>query len=105
MVWIHGGRFLLGSGNHDIYGSDYIVQKNVVLVTINYRLGVFGMFFHPSIFKIVTSLIYGISVSFTVKLYFDYSKLPCKLKRRLTMQFINLRNIRIVNIIISNVSL
>lgn len=42
MVWIHGGGFVCGSGDSSIYGPDYIVQKDVVLVTINYRLGVYG---------------------------------------------------------------
>ncbi|XP_044731315.1 uncharacterized protein LOC123294258 [Chrysoperla carnea] len=42
MVWIHGGGFFSGSGNSDIYGPDYLMAKNVVLVTINYRLGYLG---------------------------------------------------------------
>ena len=43
MVWIHGGGFIIGSGDAAWYGPDYIVQKDVVLVTLNYRLGVLGM--------------------------------------------------------------
>lgn len=42
MVWIHGGAFVNGSGDSAIYGPDYLVRKDVVLVTINYRLGVLG---------------------------------------------------------------
>ncbi|XP_057336608.1 juvenile hormone esterase-like isoform X1 [Microplitis mediator] len=42
MVWIFGGGFQYGSGNDDMYGPDYLVEKDVVLVTINYRLGIFG---------------------------------------------------------------
>ncbi|XP_018304144.1 esterase E4-like [Mycetomoellerius zeteki] len=42
MVWIHGGGYSLGSGDATIYGPDYIVQKDVILVTLNYRLGVLG---------------------------------------------------------------
>ncbi|XP_077279250.1 juvenile hormone esterase-like isoform X2 [Temnothorax americanus] len=42
MVWIHGGAFYTGSGDAFFYGPDYIVQKDVVLVTLNYRLGVLG---------------------------------------------------------------
>ncbi|XP_011688875.1 PREDICTED: juvenile hormone esterase-like, partial [Wasmannia auropunctata] len=42
MVWIHGGGFFYGSGDELIYGPDYIVPKDVVLVTLNYRLGVLG---------------------------------------------------------------
>jgi len=43
MVWIHGGGFYAGSGDASFYGPDYIVQKDIVLVTLNYRLGVLGM--------------------------------------------------------------
>ncbi|XP_076291110.1 juvenile hormone esterase isoform X2 [Lasioglossum baleicum] len=42
MVWIHGGGFVCGSSDSTIYGPDYILRKDVVLVTINYRVGVFG---------------------------------------------------------------
>ena len=42
MVWIHGGGFLFGSGNDDFYGPEYLMRKDIVLVTFNYRLGVFG---------------------------------------------------------------
>lgn len=42
MVWIHGGAFIEGSGNDDWYGPDYLLRKDVVLVTVNYRLGIFG---------------------------------------------------------------
>lgn len=42
MVYIHGGAFKFGSGNTDIYGPDFLVEKDVVVVTINYRLGALG---------------------------------------------------------------
>ena len=42
MVWIHGGAFFQGSGNDLIYGPDYIIDKDVILVTLNYRLHVLG---------------------------------------------------------------
>ncbi|XP_015605144.1 esterase FE4 isoform X2 [Cephus cinctus] len=42
MVWIHGGGFSTGSGNDDLYGPDYLVKSDIILVTINYRLGAFG---------------------------------------------------------------
>lgn len=40
MFYIHGGGFLFGSGNTEEYGPEYLLAKNVVLVTTNYRLGV-----------------------------------------------------------------
>ncbi|CAK1546451.1 unnamed protein product [Leptosia nina] len=42
MVFIHGGAFLFGSGNSSLYGADYLVEKDVVVVTINYRCGALG---------------------------------------------------------------
>lgn len=44
MVWIHGGAFMMGSGNGDtdFYGPEYLLDKDIVLVTINYRLDIFG---------------------------------------------------------------
>lgn len=42
MFWIHGGGFFSGSGNTDVYGPEFLVKENVILVTINYRLEVLG---------------------------------------------------------------
>ncbi|XP_014204883.2 esterase FE4-like [Copidosoma floridanum] len=42
MVFIHGGAFYFGNSDDMFYGPDYLIRKDVVLVTINYRLGVFG---------------------------------------------------------------
>lgn len=42
MVWIHGGAFKTGSGGETIYGPDYLLSKNVVYVSLNYRLGALG---------------------------------------------------------------
>uniref|UniRef100_A0A1A9ZUL9 carboxylesterase n=1 Tax=Glossina pallidipes TaxID=7398 RepID=A0A1A9ZUL9_GLOPL len=43
MVWIHGGGFTTGSGIRDfICGPDYFMMENIVLVTFNYRLSMFG---------------------------------------------------------------
>lgn len=41
-VFIHGGGFVLGSSSTLLYGPEYIVEKDVILVTFNYRLGVLG---------------------------------------------------------------
>lgn len=53
MVWIHGGGFSMGSGDADFYGPDYIVRKDVVLVTLNYRLGALGMLMYVDEFNTV----------------------------------------------------
>ncbi|XP_063826900.1 juvenile hormone esterase-like isoform X2 [Ostrinia nubilalis] len=42
MFYIYGGGFVSGSGNSYVYGPDFIVEKNVVLVTINYRVDALG---------------------------------------------------------------
>ncbi|XP_041988351.1 juvenile hormone esterase-like isoform X2 [Aricia agestis] len=42
MVWIHGGSFFTGSGNSDFYGPEFFMAHDMVLVTFNYRLEVFG---------------------------------------------------------------
>lgn len=42
MFWIHGGGFSWENSRSDSYGPDYFMDKDVVLVTINYRLGVLG---------------------------------------------------------------
>eukprot|EP01064_Diplonema_japonicum_P034909 TRINITY_DN738_c0_g1_i1.p1 TRINITY_DN738_c0_g1~~TRINITY_DN738_c0_g1_i1.p1 ORF type:complete len:562 (+),score=110.10 TRINITY_DN738_c0_g1_i1:1693-3378(+) len=42
MVFVHGGAFLVGSGGPPIYDGDAKVKNGVILVTLNYRLGVLG---------------------------------------------------------------
>ncbi|KAF0310437.1 Carboxylesterase 4A [Amphibalanus amphitrite] len=44
MVWIHGGGFIMGDGDETLYGPQYLLDQQVVLVTLNYRLGPFGFF-------------------------------------------------------------
>ncbi|XP_069678276.1 juvenile hormone esterase-like [Periplaneta americana] len=39
---IHGGGFLFGSGNQVALGPDFMMDENVVVVSFNYRLGIFG---------------------------------------------------------------
>ncbi|CAH1376599.1 unnamed protein product, partial [Tenebrio molitor] len=42
LFWIHGGLFVCGSGNSDLYGPDFLITEEVVIVTTNYRLGFLG---------------------------------------------------------------
>lgn len=43
MVWIHGGAFAIGSGSQAIYNGSALARRgDVVVVTINYRLGPLG---------------------------------------------------------------
>lgn len=48
MVWIHGGTFITGAGSQPQFdGTSFAERGNVILVSINYRLGPFG-FMHMS---------------------------------------------------------
>ena len=49
MVWIHGGGFFNGAGSLPIYDGTRIAENGVVVVSINYRLNVFGFFAHPAL--------------------------------------------------------
>ncbi|CAG4974645.1 unnamed protein product [Colias eurytheme] len=42
LVWIHGGGFEFGFSGRYLYGPKYIVRNDVILVTLNYRLGPYG---------------------------------------------------------------
>ena len=50
MFWIHGGAFTLGSGSEPLYsGANLARRGDVVVVTINYRLGAFGFLHEPAL--------------------------------------------------------
>lgn len=49
MVWIHGGALTRGSGSVSLYDGTNFARHGVVLVTINYRLGILGYFAHPEL--------------------------------------------------------
>lgn len=42
MVYIHGGGFFSGSSTSQVYRPDYILDSDVVLVAMNYRVGPLG---------------------------------------------------------------
>jgi para-nitrobenzyl esterase len=48
MVWIHGGAFINGSGG--MYDSRWLASRgDIVVVTLNYRLGALGFLAHPAL--------------------------------------------------------
>jgi len=47
MLWIHGGGNLGGAGSEDAYDGASLARLGVTVVTLNYRLGVFGFLAHP----------------------------------------------------------
>jgi len=51
-MWIHGGGLVAGSGVEPVCNGENLARnKNMVVVTINYRLGFFGFFAHPDLRK------------------------------------------------------
>jgi len=59
MVWIHGGGFVLGSGGEMVYIGDQLArQKDVIIVTLSYRLGFLG---HMSLPELSADSAYGAS--------------------------------------------
>ncbi len=51
MVWIHGGSFKRGGSSQALYDGEALARKGVLVVTFNYRLGVFGFLAHPELSK------------------------------------------------------
>jgi len=51
MVWIHGGANVIGSASVPTYDGAALAKKGVIVVTTNYRLGVFGFLAHPDLTK------------------------------------------------------
>src|SRR5690242_494532 len=51
MVWTYGGGFTGGSGAEARYDGEALARKGIVVVTYNYRLGMFGFFAHPELTK------------------------------------------------------
>ena len=49
MVWIHGGGYYGGTGAQPLYDGASLTRRGVIVVTINYRLGIFGFFSHPEL--------------------------------------------------------
>ncbi|MCY3614473.1 MAG: carboxylesterase family protein [Bacteroidetes bacterium] len=49
LLYIHGGAFQEGSGSVAVYDGSSLAQKGLIVVTINYRLGILGFFAHPDL--------------------------------------------------------
>lgn len=49
LVWIHGGALLTGASHFDMYDGSRLAERGVVVVTLNYRLGVLGFLAHPEL--------------------------------------------------------
>lgn len=49
LVYIHGGSLETGSCSYEDYNGEEVAKQNVIMVNIQYRLGIFGYFAHPSL--------------------------------------------------------
>ena len=49
LVYIHGGGFNEGSGSVPVYDGEALAKKGLIVVTVNYRLGVLGYLAHPEL--------------------------------------------------------
>lgn len=49
LLWIHDSALVVGEGTRPAADGEALSSKGVVVITINYRLGVFGFFAHPQL--------------------------------------------------------
>jgi para-nitrobenzyl esterase len=49
MVWIYGGGFTTGGTSEERQDGQFLAHRGVVVVSMNYRLGIFGFFAHPEL--------------------------------------------------------
>lgn len=52
IVWIHGGSNIAGTKSDEVYEAHSLARNtDAVVVKVNYRLGIFGSFYHPELHK------------------------------------------------------
>lgn len=49
LVYFYGGGFVAGDGSEPRYDGESMAARGIVAVTVNYRLGIFGLFAHPEL--------------------------------------------------------
>ena len=49
LVYFYGGGFIAGDGSEPRYDGEAMAKRGIVVVTLSYRLGIFGMFAHPEL--------------------------------------------------------
>ena len=51
LVYFYGGGLMAGSGDEPRYAGETLARRGIIVVTTNYRLGIFGYFAHPDLTK------------------------------------------------------
>lgn len=49
LVYFYGGGFVAGDGSESRYDGESMATKGIIALTVNYRLGIFGLFAHPEL--------------------------------------------------------
>lgn len=49
LVWLFGGSFMVGSPSDILFDGEEFAKRGVILITANYRVGVFGFLAHPAL--------------------------------------------------------
>uniref|UniRef100_A0AAG5DUE4 Carboxylic ester hydrolase n=1 Tax=Anopheles atroparvus TaxID=41427 RepID=A0AAG5DUE4_ANOAO len=49
LLWVHGGSFVVGSSETDIFGPEFLLDKGIIVVTFNYRLAALGFVSLPDL--------------------------------------------------------
>lgn len=49
IFWVHGGAFMTGYGHSAHFDGEHFARQGVILVTINYRVNIFGWMVHPEL--------------------------------------------------------
>jgi para-nitrobenzyl esterase len=49
LYWIHGGGFVTGAASQTLYDGEELARLGCVVVSVNYRLGLFGFLAHPAL--------------------------------------------------------
>lgn len=49
LVYFHGGGFAAGDGSEPRYDGESMAKNGIIMITVNYRMGIFGFFSHPGL--------------------------------------------------------
>jgi para-nitrobenzyl esterase len=49
LYWIHGGGYIIGAGSQPLYDGEDLARLGCIVVSVNYRLGLFGFLAHPAL--------------------------------------------------------